>query len=39
MCVKILTFVCFGFEDIRHRMSFLKTKLCVSFWMYVLCIL
>jgi len=25
--VKILTFVCFGFEDICHRISFLKTKM------------
>jgi len=39
MCVKILTFVSFGFEDICHRISFLKTKPCVSIWMYVLCIL
>ena len=28
MCVKIFMFVCLGFEDIRHMISFFKTKQC-----------
>ena len=32
-------FVFFGCEDILHRVLFLKNKLLIGIWMYVLCIL